>query len=587
MMDSNQDDQKPLDAANTRYPDLKQSIFLLLQVLLWMMMFTTLSTTLIDPLLKRAFGLSVPTELVVSWLAFGIPIWYAVRRAGVPVLTTLPFRPFNLMLIPPMALTIIGCVLLLSELDNIVRVIIPVPLWMQAMFVDLFAGEGGFWRSLLVISVVAPITEELLFRGVILGGFRTHYDERKAIYYSSLMFAVLHMNPWQFSGALALGCLFAWWTLRSGSILPALFGHAFANSIPLLLMSIADLDVPGLTNASGAIEFQPLWLDAFGFLSAGIGMWVLANMFGDRGLIRSQWFQVGAPLFGAFVLTARIALPFVSPSAFVADPDLPFKMAAEMPEPTNDQTLDLLEKGVERDPHLVSEENWKKLSVSYAESNKMERGKAFYARLAQSQDERAAFRFRLEEHLLTTKRDDAAQDDSPFQPPIATDLVGRWAFAPSSAWMVKKMSRNFRRSEPVEAVLTGEWKPASRQTFEGYVNLNRELSGKAYVGVAATEIVSDAMYSAELRLGASDDVTVWLNGKEVLTQSEARVLQLDQYVAPIELDEGANQLVVLIRHLKGRGGFVVRVTDPDGRQLPNIAYRLPTELAAHESEPSD
>ena len=44
-----------------------------------------------------------------------------------------------------------------------------------------------------------------------------------------MFFAVIgliHLNPWQFVPATLLGVLFAWFLLRTGSLVPCLVGHA-------------------------------------------------------------------------------------------------------------------------------------------------------------------------------------------------------------------------------------------------------------------------------------------------------------------------------------------------------------------------
>ena len=56
---------------------------------------------------------------------------------------------------------------------------------------------GPLWGALLAVVIVAPLTEELLFRGVILRGLLLHYSAPKAVIASSLMFGLVHLNPWQ------------------------------------------------------------------------------------------------------------------------------------------------------------------------------------------------------------------------------------------------------------------------------------------------------------------------------------------------------------------------------------------------------
>jgi membrane protease YdiL (CAAX protease family) len=126
-----------------------------------------------------------------------------------------------------------------------------------------------------VLVVVAPITEELLFRGVILRGLAIRYRFWLAALASAALFALAHLNPWQFMTALCLGVVFAWYVRETASIVPALIGHAVHNGSSLAV-GVLPVEVPGfnVAESAGAVVFQPLWLDALGLaLAAGGFTW--------------------------------------------------------------------------------------------------------------------------------------------------------------------------------------------------------------------------------------------------------------------------------------------------------------------------
>jgi len=80
--------------------------------------------------------------------------------------------------------------------------------------------------------VVAPICEELVFRGFLFGFLRSRCGAPLAALASSALFAVLH----GYSGTgLALvfvfGLVFAWIYQRSGSLLPGIVAHAAFNFV--------------------------------------------------------------------------------------------------------------------------------------------------------------------------------------------------------------------------------------------------------------------------------------------------------------------------------------------------------------------
>ena len=86
--------------------------------------------------------------------------------------------------------------------------------------------------GLLSIALLAPILEELLFRGAIEGYLlREGRSPWGAIVVSSLIFGVVHMNPAQIPFAFLLGMMFGWLYYRTESLLPGVVGHVLNNSV--------------------------------------------------------------------------------------------------------------------------------------------------------------------------------------------------------------------------------------------------------------------------------------------------------------------------------------------------------------------
>jgi membrane protease YdiL (CAAX protease family) len=183
------------------------------------------------------------------------------KMGFVEVLAPRPIRPD---LFVSMTLTIVSLSILMSELSNLVLRIIPVPRVFDEFFEHLTAGRGNMWQSIILLCVVAPITEEIVFRGLILQGLTKRSRAVTAILVSSFLFAVLHLNPWQAVPAFFLGILFGWWFLRTESLWPCLWGHALNNGLPALL-GIFSLKIPGYNcESANGTTYQPLWLDLAG-----------------------------------------------------------------------------------------------------------------------------------------------------------------------------------------------------------------------------------------------------------------------------------------------------------------------------------
>ena len=62
---------------------------------------------------------------------------------------------------------------------------------MPQAFMELMANivQSSF-SSIMLIGVVAPLTEEFLFRGVILKGLASHTSSKKALLYSTLRYLI-------------------------------------------------------------------------------------------------------------------------------------------------------------------------------------------------------------------------------------------------------------------------------------------------------------------------------------------------------------------------------------------------------------
>ncbi|WP_185882409.1 CPBP family intramembrane glutamic endopeptidase [Blattabacterium cuenoti] len=91
-----------------------------------------------------------------------------------------------------------------------------------------------------ITSILAPICEEILFRGIILHGMlKNNIHPVKAILFSSFLFGLTHMNPWQFISGFLIGSFIGFIYFINVSITDCIFLHIFNNvfaSFMLLFM---------------------------------------------------------------------------------------------------------------------------------------------------------------------------------------------------------------------------------------------------------------------------------------------------------------------------------------------------------------
>ncbi|AZA79956.1 CPBP family intramembrane metalloprotease [Chryseobacterium sp. G0186] len=90
---------------------------------------------------------------------------------------------------------------------------------------------------LIMTVIMAPIFEEIIFRGIIQKGLiNKGVEPWKAILYASIIFGVVHGNPWQFISAVMLGCVLGFVYYKTKSLLIPILLHGFNNLTLSLLV---------------------------------------------------------------------------------------------------------------------------------------------------------------------------------------------------------------------------------------------------------------------------------------------------------------------------------------------------------------
>lgn len=162
---------------------------------------------------------------------------YGIRKSKTPVLQIFPIKLFNPLIIIPVATFIWGAHNYLEYINIWVEKMIPAPTWFWELFSKIFDGDYGFIGVFLKVAVIAPIVEELIFRGLLLSGFRRNYNGFVAVFMSALLFALFHLNPWQMPATFVLGLLLGWLMLRTNNIFVAIIGHSINNAWVLLTVT--------------------------------------------------------------------------------------------------------------------------------------------------------------------------------------------------------------------------------------------------------------------------------------------------------------------------------------------------------------
>lgn len=159
-----------------------------------------------------------------------IPVWWFTVRKYRVGWGLLGLRGFHVE-----ALLLGGALMLVSFTFNLIYslVLAQFDLRMQVDLVPLFAGMKWPWLFFLGGAVIAPVVEELFFRGFVFAGLRGRYHWQPAAALSAALFALLHLTPTAFLPIFVLGFIFAWLYQHSGSIWPAILMHMLTNLLAL------------------------------------------------------------------------------------------------------------------------------------------------------------------------------------------------------------------------------------------------------------------------------------------------------------------------------------------------------------------
>lgn len=127
----------------------------------------------------------------------------------------------------------------------------------ERLMMDIISSPLGF----LIIAVVVPLAEEIVFRGAILRTLLDYFSKAKAeegqlqkvkvnvnvrqkdgiwisIVISAILFGFVHGNLAQFIHATLLGILFGWIYCNTKSIVPGIVLHFLNNGITFLLVTL-------------------------------------------------------------------------------------------------------------------------------------------------------------------------------------------------------------------------------------------------------------------------------------------------------------------------------------------------------------
>ena len=90
----------------------------------------------------------------------------------------------------------------------------------------------------LSIVLLAPLAEEVLFRGLLFGALQKRLSALWTIILTAAIFALVHMQAIYFFPIFLLGLILGWARHKSGSLAVSMLLHVLNNGISLLLLQL-------------------------------------------------------------------------------------------------------------------------------------------------------------------------------------------------------------------------------------------------------------------------------------------------------------------------------------------------------------
>lgn len=175
-----------------------------------------------------------------------------------------------MLVVPPVLLLVPALLLAITSVLRLLMAAVPPSSWEESFFSRMADGSVA---AVLAVCVMAPLLEEMLFRGIVLRGFLRRYPRWQAIFFSALLFGAAHMNIYQFVVGFVMGTVLAWLYERTRSLIPCIALHATYNTATLLLADRLDAATPS----------RLLWAVLLALVAAGCGVAVLRAMLVPRG----------------------------------------------------------------------------------------------------------------------------------------------------------------------------------------------------------------------------------------------------------------------------------------------------------------
>lgn len=212
-----------------RYPELREVTIVIL--------FTLLVTSGIG-FLSGIFGSRKELFLLEGFII--VPALIFSIRNKFPLMKVFRLKPVSREVVAVSVVIGVAFTIVSDEIDRIVQMFFPLPEPISKAIQESIQIQSASDFIIIVFSAVfvAAVVEEMLFRGFVQTSFENTFDITKAVMATSLLFAVVHFNPWWSIQVLVFGIILGVMSWKSDSIIPSAIVHLINNGIALLFSNL-------------------------------------------------------------------------------------------------------------------------------------------------------------------------------------------------------------------------------------------------------------------------------------------------------------------------------------------------------------
>lgn len=216
---------------------------------------------------------------IISFVGTGLPIYIGFRKTHIKLKELFQWKKLDWHFLIPIGILIFSFTMIVLQLIHLIDYFLPIPDIFKEINQKLIRNE---LLSFLIVVIVAPVMEEIFFRGLILNGFLKNYSIKKALIISSIFFAAVHLNPWTFIIHFFMGIFLGWIYIKTKNLIHSILFHAGFNSIPFIIIYFTNIKIQESSHVAEAL-FLPLWLNVIGVILLGISVYWL-NKTSKKGM---------------------------------------------------------------------------------------------------------------------------------------------------------------------------------------------------------------------------------------------------------------------------------------------------------------